>query len=123
MKQNVMLHRVSALDPLADASHYGRHRPWDIEGRASNIALAVSWCCCRDAGARPTAIGYVIMLLVGLFAGSHARHPHEGAHTARSPVHRAAVPSFLDHSECPDRESAGSSSRPTGSRRLCPSCG
>src|SRR5882724_2772933 len=26
-------HRVSALDPLADASHFGRHRPWDIEGR------------------------------------------------------------------------------------------
>jgi len=24
--------------------------------------------------------GHVIMLLVGLFAAGHARHPHEGAH-------------------------------------------
>src|SRR5271157_411868 len=31
--QHHVNHRVSALDPLADASHYGRHRPWDIEGR------------------------------------------------------------------------------------------
>src|SRR5438309_6980279 len=32
-KRNLGRH-VSALDPLADAPHYGRHRPWDIEGRA-----------------------------------------------------------------------------------------
>src|SRR5271165_2858633 len=62
-------HRVSALDPLADASHYGRHRPWDIEGRAPNIALAVLVVLLYGTLVlAERRSGYVIMLLVGLFA-------------------------------------------------------
>src|SRR5579864_2825602 len=46
-------HRVSALDPLADASHYGRHRPWDIEGRVLKHCVGRSRdVAVRDAGAR-----------------------------------------------------------------------
>src|SRR6266568_8669248 len=49
---------VSALDPLADPSHYGRHRPWDIEGRArKNCAARPRGLPVRDARARRTAIG------------------------------------------------------------------
>src|SRR6185437_7846054 len=72
-------HRVSALDPLADASHYGRHRPWDIEGRALKHCVGRSrGVAVRDAGARRTAIGARHHAARGVVRGSHARHAHEG---------------------------------------------
>src|SRR5271157_2869697 len=56
--QHHVNHRVSALDPLADASHYGRHRPWDIEGRELKHCVGRSrGVAVRDAGARRTAVG------------------------------------------------------------------
>src|SRR5437660_5432352 len=72
---------VSALDPLADASHYGRHRPWDIEGRViKHRADRPRGLAVRDAGARRTAIGARHHAARRVVRGSDARHAHEGAH-------------------------------------------
>src|SRR5438270_7453048 len=77
-KRNLGRH-VSALDPLADASHYGRHRPWDIEGRAvKHCAARPRGLPIRDARARRTAIGARHHAARRVVRGSHARHPHEG---------------------------------------------
>ena len=52
--QHHVNHRVSALDPLADASHYGRHRPWDIEGRdLKHCVGSSSWSCCTGRSCSP----------------------------------------------------------------------
>src|SRR5204862_429691 len=83
-------HRVPALDPLADASHYGRHRPWDIEGRALKHCVGRSrGVAVRDAGARRTAIGVRHHAARRVVRGRHARHPHEGGTLRRDrQVHR-----------------------------------
>ena len=83
-------HRVFALDPLADASHYGRHRPWDIEGRALKHCVGRSrGVAVRDAGARRTAIGVRHHAAGRVVRGRHARHPHEGGTLWRDrQVHR-----------------------------------
>ena len=79
-KRNLGRH-VSALDPLADASRYGRHRPWDIEGRAlKHCAGRPRGLPVRDARARRTAIGARHHAARRVVRGRHARHPHEGAH-------------------------------------------
>src|SRR5271167_1418911 len=77
--QHHVNHRVSALDPLADASHYGRHRAWDIEGRELKHCAAHPrgppvW----DARAPRTAIGARHHAARRIVRDSHARHPHEG---------------------------------------------
>ena len=74
---------VSALDPPADASHYGRHRPWDIEGRAlKHCALIFAVFLYGTLVLAERRSGYVIMLLVGLFAAGmpviHMRGAHYG---------------------------------------------
>src|SRR5437762_14068624 len=72
-------HRISALDPLADASHYGRHRSWDIEGRTLKHCVGRSrGVAVRDAGARRTAIWARHHAARRVVRGSHARHAHEG---------------------------------------------
>src|SRR5260221_949649 len=83
-------HRVPALDPLADASHYGRHRSWDIEGRALKHCVGRSrGVAVRDAGARRTAIGARHHAARRVARGSHARHAHEGGTLRRDrQVHR-----------------------------------
>src|SRR5262252_1883123 len=44
--------RVAAIAPLPDASHYGRHRSWDIEGREfQHGAGGARGLAVRDAGA------------------------------------------------------------------------
>src|SRR6266550_6731020 len=81
---------VSALDPLADASHYGRHRSWDIEGRALKYsAVRARGLPVRDARARRTAIGARHHAARRVVRGRHARHPHEGGTLRRDrQVHR-----------------------------------
>ncbi|RPJ84163.1 MAG: hypothetical protein EHM13_05530 [Acidobacteria bacterium] len=74
---------VSALDPLADASHYGRHRSWDIECRALEHALLVLAVFLQGTLVlAERRSGHVIMLLVGLFAAGmpviHMRGAHYG---------------------------------------------
>ena len=88
-KRNLGRH-VSALDPLANASHYGRHRPWDIEGRALKHCVGRSrGVAVRDAGARRTAIGVRHHAARRVVRGRHARHPHEGGTLWRDrQVHR-----------------------------------
>src|SRR5439155_1978799 len=77
-KRNLGRH-ISTLDPLADPSHYGRHRPWDIEGRALKHRTArPRGLPVRDARARRTAIGARHHAARRVVRGSHARHPHEG---------------------------------------------
>src|SRR5438105_12099950 len=77
-KRNLGRH-VSALDPLADASHYRRHRPWDIESRAlKHRAARPRGLSVRYARARRTAIGARPHAARGVVRGRHARHPHEG---------------------------------------------
>ena len=80
MKQQRHLdRRVSALDPLADASRYGRHRPWDIEGRAlEHRAACPRRPLVRNAGARRTALGPRHHAARRVVRGRHARHPHAG---------------------------------------------
>src|SRR5438552_10775225 len=88
-KRNLGRH-VSALDPLADASHYGRHRPWDIEARALNHCAAhPRGLPVRDARARRTAIRTRHHAARRVVRGWHARHPHEGGTLRRDrQVHR-----------------------------------
>jgi len=87
---------VSALDPLADASRYGRHRPWDFEGRAlKHCADRPRGLAVRDARARRTAIG--------------ARH-HAARRVDRGPP---VASSSSGHSG----RSAGSGASPSSSRR------
>src|SRR5690348_12480098 len=83
-------HRVSALDPLADASHYRRHRPWDIEGRVLKHCVGRSrGVAVRDAGARRTAIGVRHHAARRVVRGGHAGHAHEGGTLRRDrQVHR-----------------------------------
>src|ERR1700704_1953948 len=77
-KRNLGCH-VSALDPLADASHYGRHRPWDIEGGViKHRADRPRGLAVRDARARRTAIWARHHAARRVVRGSHARHSHEG---------------------------------------------
>src|SRR5262249_54180889 len=71
---------VSALDPLADGSHYRRHRPWDIEGRVlEHCAARPRGLPLRDARARRTAIGAHHHAARRVLRGRHARPPHEGS--------------------------------------------
>src|SRR5438270_5862098 len=81
---------VSALDPLADASHHGRHRPWDIEGRVvKHRAHRPRGLAVRDAGARRTAIGARHHAARRVARGSDAGHAHEGNTLRRDrQVHR-----------------------------------
>src|SRR5215472_288807 len=77
--QHQVTHRVSVLDPLADASHYGRHRPWDIEGRElKHCAARPCGPPVRDARAPRRAIGARHHAARRIARGSHARHAHEG---------------------------------------------
>ena len=113
MKQNAILVVTSALDHAADASRTGRHRPWDIEGRA------VKHCA---AGARGLVYGtlvlaerrsgHVIMLLVGLFAAAMPVIHMRGRITARS-----RDPPAASSSSGRSGRSAGSGVSPSSSRR------
>jgi len=88
-EQRQVDHRVSALDPLADASRNGRHRPRDFEGSAlKHCAGRVSRAAVWDAGAFGKTIGQRYHAARGALRGGHARPPHEGVHypeIARSP--------------------------------------
>ncbi len=75
--------RVSALAPLADTSHYGRHRSWHIEGRELKHRAAVLAVFLYGTLVLPERrSGHVIMLLIGLFAAAmpvmHMRGAHYG---------------------------------------------
>ena len=80
MKHNTMLTvAVSALAPLPDASHYGRHRSWDIEGRElKHCAARPRGLPVRDTRAPRTAIGARHHAAHRIVRSSHARHAHEG---------------------------------------------
>src|SRR5262245_19944158 len=70
---------VAAFDPLADASHYGRHRPRDLEGRVfKHCAARPRRLPVRDACARRTAIGARHHAARRVVRRSHARPPYEG---------------------------------------------
>ena len=71
--------RISALAPLPDASHYGRHRSWDIEGRElKHCAARPRGLPVRDTRAPRTAIGARHHPAHRIVRSSHARHAHEG---------------------------------------------
>ena len=81
MKHNTMLTvAFSALAPLPDASHYGRHRSWeDIEGRElKHCAARPRGLPVRDTRAPRTAIGARHHVAHRIVRSSHARHAHEG---------------------------------------------
>src|SRR5579862_6921256 len=70
---------VSALAPLVDASHYGRHRSWDIEGRElKHCAARPRGLPVRDTRAPRTAIGARHNAAHRIVRSSHARHAYEG---------------------------------------------
>src|SRR5215831_5511429 len=70
---------VAAFDPLADASHYGRHRAWDLGGGAfKHRAVRPRGLAVRDARARRTAIGARHHAARRVVRRRHARHAHEG---------------------------------------------
>src|SRR5580704_982867 len=80
--------RISALAPLPDASHYGRHRSWDIEGRElKHCAARLAVFLYGTLVLPERRSGHVIMLL-GLFAAAmpvmHMRGAHYGE-IAKSP--------------------------------------
>src|ERR1700688_2033339 len=71
--------RISALAPLPDASHYGRHRSWDIKGRELKHCVArPRGLPVRDTRAHRTAIGARHHAAHRIVRSSHARHAHEG---------------------------------------------
>src|SRR5437667_6399809 len=115
-KRNLGRH-VSALDPLADASHYGRHRPWDIESRAlKHCAAHPRGLPVRDARARRTAIGARHHAARRVVRGSHARHPHEGGTLQRDrQVHRRL---FLRLDTLGARRARGLHLHPLGARTV-----
>ena len=90
-KQNAILVVTSLLSILLlTLSHYGRHRPWDIEGRAlKHCAARPRGLPVRDARARRTAIGARHHAARRVVRGRHARHPHERGTLRRDrQVHR-----------------------------------
>src|SRR5262249_42204051 len=82
--------RIPALDPLADASRHGRHRPRDLERRAlEHCADRPHGLPVRDARARRTAVRSHHHVTRRVGRGSHARHAHEGGPLRRHrQVHR-----------------------------------
>ncbi len=82
MKHNTMLTIASLLSSSClTLSHYGRHRPWDIQGRElKHCAAHPRGLTVRDASAPRTVIGARHHAARRIVRGSHARHPHEGAH-------------------------------------------
>jgi hypothetical protein len=75
--------QVFALDPLADAPHYGRHRPRDLEGRViEHRADRPVILLYRTLELAQRRSGHVIMLVVGFFAAlmpvMHMRGAHYG---------------------------------------------
>jgi hypothetical protein len=108
---------VSALDSLADASRYGRHRPRDIEGRAlKHRAVRPRGLPVRDARARRTAIGARDHAARRVVRGRHARHPHEGSTLRRDrQVHRRLL---LRLDTLGARRSRGRHLHPLGARTV-----
>jgi hypothetical protein len=90
MKHNTMLTVASLLSLLLpDASHYGRHRSWDIEGRELKHCAAGPRGLLYGTLVLPERrSGHVIILLVGLMAAAmpviHMRGAHYGE-IAKSP--------------------------------------